>query len=362
MKISVFGFTATRQFAAIAILASFVFSNVFAVNQLRGDKTNVVSSATAKYTTDLTQLGREGRLRAVLSFENETSRLVKVLAEGGVRQPVIVNEDKAVQDAIVEQVAIRIAKGQVPQGLAGKSILKLETANLFSNARLAAETAQVIDSIVSDVIESNGQTILFVDELTNFVGSDAASNNLFKAVAEGKLVMIGGSSAAAYGERIESKPEIAAFFAGILVSGDSNAGATAESNSKVERSEFRGDNVSPDMREMLANDSTGGTKRVDVIIQAKDAGNQSLRAIMSQNGVRLTDRIGNSDTLVVNLPLGSVNELSQSGLINYMSPDRATESTGHIEVTSGTSVIRSQPSGYGRAAGLPGVRIDQADR
>ena len=68
-----------------------------------------------------------------------------------------------------------------------------------------------------------------------------------------------------------------------------------------------------------------------MIIQAKDAENHSLRAIMSQNGVRLTDRIGNSDTLVVDLPLSAVNELSQSGLINYMSPDRATESTGHIE-------------------------------
>src|SRR5258706_8964460 len=109
MKISIFGFATTRRFAAIAILASFVFSNAFAVGAIRGDKTNVAatSSATAKYTTDLTQLGREGRLRENLNFENETARLIKVLAEGGIRQPVIVDEDKAVKEGVVEQAALR---------------------------------------------------------------------------------------------------------------------------------------------------------------------------------------------------------------------------------------------------------------
>src|SRR4051812_39390331 len=128
MKISIFGFTTTRRFATIAIFASFVFSNAFALDALRGDMKSVArSSAMTKYTTDLTQLGREGRLRENLNFENETARLVKVLAEGGVRQPVIVDEDKAVQDGVVEQAALRIAKGNVPASLDGKSILKLET-------------------------------------------------------------------------------------------------------------------------------------------------------------------------------------------------------------------------------------------
>ena len=90
MNISVFGFTRTRQFASIAVLASFIFTNVFAVDQLRSDKLNTVSSTSAaKYTTDLTQLGREGRLREDLSFENETTQLLKVLAQGGIRQPVM---------------------------------------------------------------------------------------------------------------------------------------------------------------------------------------------------------------------------------------------------------------------------------
>src|SRR5438067_1762193 len=159
---NIFGFAMTRRFASIAILASFVFSNALAVNVLRGDNKNVParSSATAKYTTDLTQLGREGRLRENLSFESGAVRLIKVLAEGGVRQPVIVDEDKAVQDSVVEQVAIRIARGSVPANLKDKSILKLETATLFSNALSEADLAKIIDSIVNDAIASKGRTIL----------------------------------------------------------------------------------------------------------------------------------------------------------------------------------------------------------
>src|SRR5687768_2458368 len=106
MKISIFGFARTRQFASIAIIASFVFSNALAIDVLR---TAPTGSPMAKYTTDLTQLGREGRLREDLSFENETARLIEVLAEGGARQPVLVDDDKAAQETIVEQVALRIA-------------------------------------------------------------------------------------------------------------------------------------------------------------------------------------------------------------------------------------------------------------
>src|SRR5688572_12293592 len=119
MKISVFGFTTTRRFASIAIIASFVFSNALALGTVRGGKTVTTTSREgANYTTDLTQLGREGRLRENLNFENETMRLIKVLGEGGKRQPVIVDEDRAVFEIIVEQAALRIAKGNAPANLA----------------------------------------------------------------------------------------------------------------------------------------------------------------------------------------------------------------------------------------------------
>ena len=341
MKVQTFGFTTTRRFAAIAILASFILSNAFAVEALRGSKVNVpvISTVTAKYTTDLTKLGREGRIRETLNFETETARLVKVLAEGGVRQPVVVDEDKAVQEQVVEQAALRIAKGNVPAALANRSILKIETDSLFSNARNKEEVASIVDSIIADASASKGQTILFVNELTNLVGSDAVNNNLFSAIAEGRLVIIGGSSAVAFDERIDSQPEIAAFFAGILVADRSGAVAANDGNSKNNDSEFRGDNISPDLRDMMAQDPSGN-KRVDVILQAKDADNAALRSLMASGQARVADRIGNSDTLVVNLPLSALTTLSTSGLINYISPDRSLKITGHIEDTTGAAAMQ----------------------
>ena len=105
--------------------------------------------------------------------------------------------------------------------------------------------------------------------------------------------------------------------------------------------EFRGDNVSSDLREMMAQDATG-KKRVDVIIQAKDADDEMFRAIMSENKVRLQDRIGDSDTMIVNLPLGAVETLSKTGVVNYMSPDRSVGGLGHLENATGTAAVRTQ--------------------
>jgi subtilisin family serine protease len=350
MKISLFSFSTTRRFAAVAILASFVFSNVFAQSVLRGSHSNGMSksSAMAKYTTDLTQLGREGRLRENLNFENETLRLIKVLAEGGIRQPVIVDEDKTAPETVVEQLAIRIGKGDVPPALAGKSIVKVETDVLFSNARTATAVAQILDSIVNDAVASKGQTILYINELTNFVGSRAATANLFKAVTEGKLNVIGGSSALVFDEQITSRPEIVAYFEGIVAS--DRSGVVAKNTDRgSEETEFRGDNISPDLREMMASDPSGAT-RIDVIIQAKDADNSALRSLMASGQARISDRIGNTETLVVNLPLSALDDLSTSGLINYISPDRQIGAAGHIETTTGATQMRSQAKGYGRTA------------
>ena len=93
---------------------------------------------------------------------------------------------------------------------------------------------------------------------------------------------------------------------------------------------------------MLANDLTGGKKRVEVILQAKDADNPVLRALLKAENVRLSDRIGDSDTLVVNLPLAAIENLSTSGTINYMSPDRQVGGFGHIENATGVNLIRNQ--------------------
>ena len=110
--------------------------------------------------------------------------------------------------------------------------------------------------------------------------------------------------------------------------------------------EYRGDTVSPDLRTLLA-DNPNGSDRLDVILQAKDANDPALRSIMAQFNVHLQDRIGSTDTVVVNLPLSAIEALAQSGAVNYMSPDRPIGQLGHLEDATGASVIRSQTNASG---------------
>src|ERR1035437_3603537 len=344
-----------RQTGTMLVLASFVFSNALVLSAMTMDdrQATTQNSATAKYTTDLTQLGREGRLRENPGFESETARLVKALGNGNSRQPVILSDDKANQDTIVEQLALRIAKGNVPANLANRRIVKLETATLFSNTKFEADATQAIDNVIDDAIASKGIVILYVDELTSLVGSAAASNKLLQGVKDGKLSLIGASAVAAYDETIEQRAEIAALFEPISIE---RRGATANQNNstKTERDRgYRGDNLSPDLRQMMQRDPSGRT-RVDVIVQAKDADNASLRAMLADGRAHVTDRIAGSDTLVVNLPLAALQTLSSSGLVNYVSPNRPTSSLGHIEETTGLTLMRSQAANGGR----PGYTLD----
>ena len=161
-----------KKTAALAIIASFLLTNAFVITAFAGDTKQIAASDTAitKFTTDLTLLGHSGRLREIPSFENETRKLVEVLENGGLRQPVILDEKGENQDQIVEQLALRIARGQVSARLAGMKVLKLEAAALFSNSKSETEASANIESIIDTITSSKDQIILFVPELTNFVG------------------------------------------------------------------------------------------------------------------------------------------------------------------------------------------------
>ncbi len=216
MRLSLKNIVILKKAISLALLYSFTFTNLAAVRAFASDtnETPAYSTPTTRFTTDLTQLGRQGRLRENLNFENETNRLIKVLAGSGIRQPVLLDERNENQDFIVEQLAIRMANGTVTENLSGKKILKLENSDLFSNAKSVAEVSSNVTAILDDAIASNGQIILFVDQLSNFTGN---GNKLTTALAQGKLKIIGGSSKAAYREKVEKFAEVAALFETICV-------------------------------------------------------------------------------------------------------------------------------------------------
>ena len=117
------------------------------------DLTSVTTVETNGLTTDLTQLGREGRLRENLNLEAETLQLIKVLGGNGSRQPMILDEKNELQDALVEQLAIRIANGNAPT-LNGKRILKLEAPTLFSHSKSDKDSEAKLNAVIDQAIAS----------------------------------------------------------------------------------------------------------------------------------------------------------------------------------------------------------------
>ena len=308
------------------------------------------SSFLGKYTTDLTELAKAGKLNKTGGFEREVNQLVNSLTDASMRQPVILDEIGESQTLIVESLAQRVAADEVPAKLKGRRVLQLELNSLFSNTKSAEEKSQAVAEVIAELAVSKDEFILFVDELSNFVGSKKINNALTDALLQGKVKIIGGSSIAAYQDRIENEAELDAIFQTITVGGLNSAEEEADVTTSSENPlGYRGDTVSPDLREMMANDPTG-KKRVDLIIQSKDADSEVLREIMARNRARRTNRIGQSEMLTVNLPLSAVDVLANSGTINYMSPDRELVSTGHIENVTGAAAIRLQPAYNGRAA------------
>jgi ATP-dependent Clp protease ATP-binding subunit ClpA len=172
-----------------ALLYSFLITNIVAVSALASNSYSPPSAASAltSYTTDLTQLGRDGRLRENLNLEKETVRLIKVLAGNGKRQPVLIDEKGENQDFVVEQLAIRIANGDVADKLAGTSVLKLETATLYSKRIRLPKPRQRSKRSFNEILLSKKPTILFVNELSTVIATGTAGAKLLENVANGKL-------------------------------------------------------------------------------------------------------------------------------------------------------------------------------
>src|SRR5687768_777779 len=227
-----------RKAISICLLITIAFSNALML-QAGTDRPHV-----AALTTDLTQLGRQGRLRQTPNFEAEVNRVIEVLANGGNRQPVIVDANGSVQDEIVEQVAIRIARGLVPDSLRTWSLIKLETAKIVPTAGTECDLTSYIESAIENVVAAKGEKILFVEDLPYLVQT-ANGARLLRLLAASELRIVGGSSAADYDQRIAADPSLDALFERISV--EAAAGEIpGNDDDQTSRRAYRGDNVSPD--------------------------------------------------------------------------------------------------------------------
>ncbi|AQX15523.1 ATP-dependent chaperone ClpB [Tessaracoccus lapidicaptus] len=181
-------------------------------------------SALDKYSIDLTERARSGKLDPVIGRDSEIRRVVQVLARRTKNNPVLIGEPGVGKTAVVEGLAQRLVAGDVPDSLKNRRLVSLDLASMVAGAKYRGEFEERLKAVLNEIRDAEGQIVTFIDELHTVVGAGAsgegamdAGNMLKPMLARGELRMIGATTLDEYRERIEKDPALERRFQQVYV-------------------------------------------------------------------------------------------------------------------------------------------------
>ncbi|MGB7408190.1 MAG: ATP-dependent chaperone ClpB [Pontixanthobacter sp.] len=200
-----------------------------AINDLRGGRSADTASAEdaydamKKYARDLTQAARDGKLDPVIGRDEEIRRTIQILARRTKNNPALIGEPGTGKTAIAEGLALRIANGDVPDSLKGRTLMSLDMGSLIAGAKYRGEFEERLKAVLDEVKGADGQIILFIDEMHTLIGAGAsegsmdASNLLKPALSRGELHCIGATTLDEYQKYVEKDPALQRRFQSVYI-------------------------------------------------------------------------------------------------------------------------------------------------
>ncbi len=190
------------------------------------------SSILATYSRDLTTLANEGKLDPVIGRKHEIDRVIQILTRRTKNNPVLIGESGVGKTAIVEELASKIARGEVPESIKDKKLLQLDLSGLVAGTKYRGEFEKRLKEVVNEIIAAQGKIIIFIDEIHSLAeageatGAIDAADILKPALSRGQLQAVGATTADDYKKYIENDPTLARRFQPVIVAEPDAHGTT----------------------------------------------------------------------------------------------------------------------------------------